>query len=297
MTSTMIEYPRVDVRENLSVEEFYHDYVGKRPVVMKGALAHLPAVGKWSLPYLASLAPDLPVRLKTIDVDRLETEDSTLSEYSRLVQDLEDGYVSFDGPAPYLHDLPLLAMIPGLRADLEPFPAQRLPRFFRQQWWTFPQFFVGPRDSLTPLHFDTLVTHNLFFQLHGSKRFLIVDPRDREYCYTHSWRWSQVDAENPDYAKHPLYRKARVAECVVEAGDQLYMPPGALHHVRSLAPSISFNIDWHDRRSALAGLTAVRHGMPKANLRYNALFALGVWAGIPLKTLMPMLKSYFFYVS
>lgn len=295
--NTILDHPNVDVREDLSVEEFYRSYVNKRPVVLKGALAHLPAVSKWSIPYLASLAPDLEVRLKTGELANVVTVHQTMSEYSRYVQDLEDGRVTVDGPPPYLHDLPLLSMIDGLREDLEPFPAQRLTPFFRKQWWTFPQFFVGPRDSVTTLHFDTLVTHNLFFQLHGSKRFLIVNPEDREKCYTYNWRWSHVDAENPDFDAHPLYREARVSQCVVEAGDQLYMPPGALHHVRSLSPSISFNIDWHDRHSALKGLTSVRRGMPRQNLRYNALFALGVYAGIPLKALMPMLKSYFYYIS
>jgi hypothetical protein len=296
-TTTLLQTGRVDVRENLSTEEFYREYVGKKPVVIKGALADLPAVSKWSIPYLASLAPDLKVRLKTGDLANVVTVNQTLSEYSAFVDDLEAGRASVDGPPPYLHDLPLLQMIDGLQPDLEPFPVQRLTPFFRRQWWTFPQFFVGPRDSVTPLHFDTLQTHNLFYQLHGSKRFLTVNAEDRKYCYTFNWRWSHVDAENPDFEAHPLYRNARVAEAVVEAGDQFYMPPGTLHHVRSLSPSISFNIDWHDRRSALRGLTAVRDGMPRQNLRYNALFALGVWAGLPLKAMMPMLKSFFYYLS
>jgi hypothetical protein len=60
---------------------------------------------------------------------------------------------------------------------------------------------------------------------------------------------------------------------------------------------VSFNIDWHDPHSALRGLTAVRHGMPVQNLRYNALFALGVCGRVPLKVLMPALRSYFTYIS
>jgi ribosomal protein L16 Arg81 hydroxylase len=188
-------------------------------------------------------------------------------------------------------------MIPGLHKDIDPFPGQLLPRFFRKHWWVFAQFFVGPPGSLTPLHFDTLQTHNIFFQVHGTKRFLIADPADRKYCYMHDWRWSHVDAEEPDLGRHPLYRNARVRECVLEPGDLLYMPPGALHHVRSLTTSISFNIDWHDRHSAARGLAAVRDGLPLRNLRYNALFALGVWTHIPLRILRPALKSYFHYVS
>ncbi|WP_186315869.1 cupin-like domain-containing protein [Catellatospora sichuanensis] len=296
MTS-VLNIGKVDVRESLGAEEFYRDYVNKKPVLMKGAIAGMPAVSQWSVPYLTSLAPELPVRLKTGYLAEGNTVTWSMRQYSEFVDDLVEGRTTTDGPPPYLHDLPLFSMIPALRADIEPFPAHMLPKFFRDQWWKFPQFFVGPPDAMTPLHFDSLQTHNLFFQIHGSKRFLIVDPEDRQYCYTYNWRWSHIDAENPDLDRHPLYQRARVRECVVETGDLLYMPPGALHHVRSLTTSISFNVDWHDKRSALRGLAAVRHGMPVKNLRYNTLFALGVCAGVPLRVLEPALKSYFYYVS
>jgi|HubBroStandDraft_3_1064219.scaffolds.fasta_scaffold16253_2 hypothetical protein len=296
MTTTTFSSGLVDTRDKLTAGDFYRDYVNKQPVLMKGALAGLPAAKKWTVPYFASLAPDLPIRLKTGDLSQGQTETTTLAGYSDLIARLEDGREVSAVP-PYAHDLPFFSMIPALKADMTPFPVHLLPRFFRKQWPVFPQFFVGPANAMTPLHFDTLVTHNLFFQLHGSKRFLIADPADRESCYTFNWRWSHVDAENPDFDAHPLYRNVRVRECVVEAGDLLYMPPGALHHVRSLSTSISFNIDWHDRRSAVRGLTAVKDGMPPANLRYNTLFALGVCAGVPLRALMPALRSYFTYIS
>jgi hypothetical protein len=297
MTSVTASQRLVDVRPGLSRDEFYRTYVNKQPVVMKEALADLPAVAKWSVPYFASLAPDMRVRLKTGDLSKGQTTSQSLAEYSDFVADVAAGRVSTEEPPPYLHDLPFFTMIPVLRDDMTPFPAHLLPRFFRRRWWVFPQFFIGPAGAVTPLHFDTLQTHNLFFQIHGSKRFLIVDPRDRKYCYTFNWRWAHVDAEEPDYDRHPLYRNARVRECVVEAGDLLYMPPGALHHVRSLTSSISFNVDWHDPHSAVNGLMAIGKGMPRQNLRYNLLFALGVCTGVPLGALMPALKSYFYYVS
>jgi hypothetical protein len=125
----------------------------------------------------------------------------------------------------------------------------------------------------------------------------MVDAADRDRCYTYNWRWSAVDPEAPDFDRFPRVRDVRLRTCTVEAGDLLYMPPGTLHKVTSLTPSVSFNIDWHDRHSALRGLAAIRHGMPVQNLRYNALLALGVWGRVPLRALMPALRSYFVYVS
>lgn len=293
-------HPPVDVRPGLSAEEFYAGYVNQRPVVVPGALEAMPAVSKWSLEYLGSLAPDLPVRLKTGSVKTGATVVERLGDYCATVVEWEQKSAAGEAagpPPPYLHDVPLLSLLPGLRADLEPFPADFFPPFFGRSWWVFPQFFIGPSRSVTPLHFDTLLTHNLFFQLSGRKRFLMVDAADREKCYTYNWRWSAVDAADPDLTRYPAFRDVQVRICDVAGGDLLYMPPGTLHHVVSDTAAVSFNIDWHDRRSALRGLTAVREHMPLPNLRYNALLALGVWGGVPLKVLMPALRSYFTYIS
>jgi hypothetical protein len=299
MTVTSLSSP-VDVRPDLTPEEFYAEYVNKKPVLMRGALAHLPATGRWALDSLAARAPQLLVRLKTGTVAKGHTTMVSLAEYRETVatweQEVAAGTAAGPPPA-YLHDVPLLRLIPGLREDLERFPARFFPKFFRDQWWEFPQFFVGPSRACTPLHFDTLLTHNLFFQFEGRKRFLMVDAAYRDRCHTYKWRWSAVDPDEPEYERHPHFQGVPLMECEVGAGDLFYMPPGTLHKVTSLSASVSFNIDWHDHLSALRGLTAVRHGMPLPNLRYNALFALGVWARVPLKALMPALRSYFTYIS
>ncbi|MGH3761753.1 cupin-like domain-containing protein [Actinophytocola sp.] len=299
MTTTAQPVP-VDVRPSLTPEEFRAEYVGRMPVVMRGAVAGMPAVSTWSADHLGEIAPDQRVRLKVGTVSEGRTEMVRLADYARDLATWEASQATTDDPGDppgYLHDVPLLSMIPVLRRDLEPFPAEYVPTFFRSEWWKFTQFFVGPSRALTPLHFDTLLTHNLFFQLHGRKRFVMVADAERDKCYTYNWRWASVDPEAPDLDRHPAFAGATVMTCDVEAGDLFYMPPGTLHKVTSLSSSVSFNIDWHDRTSAIRGLTAVRHGMPLQNLRYNLLFALGVVAKVPPRLLMPGLRSYYDYIS
>jgi hypothetical protein len=299
MPSTVQSTP-VDVRPALTAGEFYAEYVNRKPVVLKRAIASLPAVGRWSLRHFAEVAPDLPVRLKVGRVAEGKTSVVPLAEYAQTVRDWEaipDDAKDGQCPPPYLHDVPMLALIPGLQKDLEPFPGDLLPRFFADSWWKFPQFFVGPSRSETSLHFDTLLTHNLFFQMHGAKRFAMVDASQRDRCYTRNWRWSPVDPDAPDLQRFPRFEGVPIREAQVEAGDLLYMPPGTLHKVTSKTESVSFNIDWHDRRSAVNGLLAVRDRMPVQNLRYNTLLALGVCCRVPLKVLMPALRSYFVYIS
>lgn len=302
MTTTAQPVP-VDVRPQLTPAEFRAEYAGRRPVVLRGAAAGMPAVSAWSPGHLAEVAPDQRVRLKVGTVSEGRTDVVRMADYAADLAAWEAAVAAaapdagVGEPPGYLHDVPLLSMIPVLRRDLEPFPVEYFPPFFRDQWWRFTQFFVGPSRALTPLHFDTLLTHNLFFQVHGAKRFVLVADAERDKCYTYNWRWAGVDPEAPDLARHPRFRDATVMTCDVEAGDIFYMPPGTLHKVTSLSSSISFNIDWHDRASALRGIAAVRHGMPLTNLRYNALFALGVVAGVPRSLLMPGLRSYYSYIS
>jgi Cupin-like domain len=299
VTTTAQPIP-VDVRPTLSPEEFRAEYAGRRPVVLRGAIADMPAVSTWSAGHLGAVAPDQRVRLKVGTVSAGRTDIVALADYARELAEWEAKVAESDDPGEppgYLHDVPLLSMIPSLRRDLEPFPVEYFPPFFRDRWWSFTQFFVGPSRALTPLHFDTLLTHNLFFQVHGSKRFVMVADAERDKCYPYNWRWAEVDPEAPDLQRHPRFRDATVLTCDVEAGDIFYMPPGTLHKVTSLSSSISFNIDWHDRASALRGIGAVRHGMPLTNLRYNVLFALGVIARVPRGVLMPGLRSYYSYIS
>ncbi|WP_347257367.1 cupin-like domain-containing protein, partial [Methylocaldum sp.] len=111
------------------------------------------------------------------------------------------------------------------------------------------------------------------------------------------WRWCEVDAENPNFVRHPLFREAQVRECTVEPGDMLYMPPGMLHHVRSLDCAISFNVDWHTRESSVQGILALGRGMPLKNVYYNAVIALGLCAGISAEQVLPWCRSYLNYVS
>ncbi len=288
----------VDIRTDLSPEEFRAEYVGRKPVVMRGAVLDMPAISTWSAAHLAAVAPDRQVRLKVGTVSDGRTANVTLADYARELAAWEATVGDDDpgDPPGYLHDVPLLSLIPALRRDLEPFPDAYFPRFFRDRWWQFTQFFVGPSRAQTPLHFDTLLTHNLFFQIQGSKRFVMVADAERDKCYTYDWRWAAVDPEAPDLERYPRFGDATVLTCDVEAGDLFYMPPGTLHKVTSPGASISFNLDWHDRASALRGIAAVRDGMPLTNLRYNLLFALGI-AGLPRGLVMPGLRSYYSYIS
>jgi hypothetical protein len=291
---------RVDERDQLSPNEFMRDYVAMRqPVVLRGALKHCDALSDWTLSSLRERAGSRFITLKAwnasgicVTKSRLDSYIDALDEYDRAL----DAGVAAAAPA-YLHDIPLTSVICDAAVDLAPFPKQFFPKWYGADWTTFAQMFLGPTGSVTPLHFDCLLTHNLFFQVCGRKRFILLPQEERAKCYPRDWRWCRVDAEKPDIDRFPLFNEARRGEVVVGPMDLLYLPPGTLHQVRSLDRSLSFNVDWHTRRSVASGALALLEGMPLENVYYNLLIALGLWGGVPARHILPYYKSYLSYIS
>lgn len=295
------DYPSIERRENLPAAQFFAEYAAKnRPVLLPGLLRDCPALSRWSFDHLRAVSGERMVKLKQGLADdgvaALNSVDARLGDYL----DALEHQATDASPAerlPYLHDVPLTSVLPEAAVDLQGLAAEYFPPWYRARRWQFAQFFLGPRHSLTPLHFDCLLTHNLFFQVIGRKRFILLPYEQLAYCYRYRWRWCAVDAEQPDFDRHPLYRQAQPQACIVEPGDALYMPPGMLHHVRSLDTAMSFNVNWHTPDSALRGVLAVGRGMPLKNAYYNALIALGLWSGISAARVLPWYRAYLNYVS
>lgn len=287
----------VEVTNNISREKFYRDFVNrKRPVVIRGIISEWDASKKWDINYFKNIGDDTRVRIKKGNVSEGKTELVSLAAYAERLKHHGTGAGESDR-IPYLHDIPIFSIFPRLADDINSFPVKYLPKWYRKEWWNFIQFFMGPKGSLTPLHFDTLYTHNLFFQVHGYKKFILIPDDKRSCCYVYNWRWARVNPQNPDYEKFPLFRKVTIEEVVLEPGDILYIPPGFLHQVEGLSQSISFNIDWHNNSSVLKGMCSPLYSAPVKNFQYNFVTFLGLWLKIPSEYIFPYYKSYLNYIS
>ena len=197
----------------------------------------------------------------------------------------------------YWHDVPIFEIFNELIDDVPDFDPHLVPPFYASNWSKFVQFFLSPAGSVTKLHFDTLRTHNLFFQVSGRKKWVIFPPQDIPFCGRLDWRWFDVDPEKPDLHRYPEYEHASPTEVIVESGDLFYIPPGTLHQVTSLDTCISFNIDFHTTDSVLDSFRYVRQGMPKKVMYYNLISLLGVTARFSSNLLLPFYRSYLNYVS
>jgi hypothetical protein len=288
----------IEEKYHFNIEEFKEHFLNRKAVVYRKQTCDWAAAKKWGPDYFKEHCPDIPVVVKTFGLNTVNTQNMSMKEYVELMRTFqaEHGNNS-DKIGPYCHDIPIFLLCQKLVEDIGNFPKTVLSAWYAEQWWRYVQFFMSPKGAVTPLHFDTLMTHNLFFQIAGSKCFTLIEHKDYKYCYRRGWRWFNVDPENPDLTQFKEYDRVRPGQVLVNAGDIIYMPPGMLHHVRSLDDCISFNIDFHNLSSVIKAFLSIPKGMPKENIYYNyvsfkALLKLG-----GSEELFAQYKGYLNYIS
>ena len=248
----------VPIHQSLSPEEFARAYRRPgRPVVIRGFAADFPAVSRWSPEFFRRRYRDLPVlavdgaHREKIDPEsgsaEFRTEEMTVGEQvDRMLAGATD-YVSFFGDV-FSHDPTLCADIPI--AELDPLLARN--RFSARPLF---KLFMGGDGTSTTWHCAEL--QNLFVQIHGRKDWVLappastpcLDPRitgwGQQYCH------SMIDFRNPDLARFPLYRHAKLFHTTLEPGDVLYIPPFWWHYVVNPGVSIGLALWWPNVLPAL----------------------------------------------
>lgn len=126
------------------------------------------------------------------------------------------------------------------------------PRYFAH--FKDLKIWIGPAGTVTPLHCD--YDDNLLAQVWGTKRILLFPPHHAENLYL--WEsnpvlfGSRFDPEAPDFSRFPLARAVKGCQCVLRAGEMLYLPAGWFHHVRAMSFSLSSNM-WAKSPPAVCG--------------------------------------------
>jgi tRNA wybutosine-synthesizing protein 5 len=108
-------------------------------------------------------------------------------------------------------------------------------------WITHDSYLrVGPSAYGYPLHCDGM--ENLFVQLAGHKRFVLIEPAELPRLYPHpddAARSLVDDVDAPDLARFPDFAAARQHVCDLVPGDLLYLPALWFHEVRARGWSAS----------------------------------------------------------
>lgn len=238
--ASLIEPPgTIERRSHVTADEFLHAYYARnRPVLLTGMARSWPACTLWTAQYLRDQCGEeiVEVMVGREADDHYEMNSEAHKQLMRFAE-----YVDTVTATEASNDCYLVANnhfldSPGsrhLRQDLGVMPdfldaAQ--PRGTVFLWF-------GPRGTVTPLHHDTM--NVLLVQILGHKRVTLVPSAQLPLVYNDVAVYSDVDVEEPDGERHPLFAYSDRIELTLQAGDALFIPVGWWHHVRSLDVSIS----------------------------------------------------------
>ena len=243
-----------------SLEVFREEYFKKdKPVVITGACESWGALQKWrDLNFIVGTygRRHVPLEVGQHYDSEWREEVMEMREFA-LRHLLHLGPEGEEAPVGYLAQHPLFDQLPALTKDFEVPRYTRVGEFGRACAW------VGPKGTVTPCHFDS---YDIFLtQAVGYKFIKLFAFKDSKYLYRSQAPWveqrkwpgskasgkatslgaqgniSQVDVENPDHERFPLFKEAHCMETVLGPGEMLYIPMRCWHHVRSLTTSISVN--------------------------------------------------------
>lgn len=247
-------YGEIERRSNLSRQEFLEKYyITGTPVIITDVMQNWQAMTRWTPQYLQESFGDMQVEIqanRNAD-DRYEVN----SEHHKHMLQMSE-YIDMVVNGGETNDYYMVAnnhrvnnqVLQAVFDDIEIFPEYLDPSLVDGRAF----FWFGPKGTITPLHHDP--TNLMMAQVSGRKRWKLISPFQTHFMYNHVGVFSEVDAENPDYNKYPLYQRVQVFEFDLHPSEVIFMPVGWWHHVRSLDICISMSFtnfvfpneyDWH----------------------------------------------------
>ena len=266
-------------RSLISLDEFASRYlVPSQPVILRGALAHWPAVRPGSgrcwadTAYLHRVAGDrlVPVEMcASADATQTYLSESFKQHVMPMAAFISDhvlnpeGWGSADGSTmvaaaseqcAYLAQHPLFDQIPALKDDIvtPELCDARLPDEVGDPdaAVTHVNAWFGPKGTVSPLHYDPF--HNLLCQVSGFKYVRLIDAKHSARLYRRSpprHNNSQVDLDDANAGvTFPLFEGVPMWQGIVGPGEALFIPRHCWHYVRSLTPSFSISFWWGGKK-------------------------------------------------
>lgn len=229
----------LETMETLDAELFHRRFrAANRPVLLPDFARTWPALGKWSMAWMAEHYGHVSVqamvgRDQDPDYDRNHealTQETTLGEFIARIEE-----------APESNDFYVVARDGVMRSDaFAPLHADITPPkgFFTRSVPPATALWLGPAGTITPLHHDQ--SDILFTQLFGRKRVRLICPA--EHAVAERAR-GLYGPELRSFADDPRLREVRVHEFVLKPGDTLFIPFGWWHHITAIDPAISIAIN------------------------------------------------------
>jgi len=234
---------QIERRRRINRPEFLEEFYSRnRPLLLTQMMKKWKALTAWTPDYLKEKLGDTEVEVQTgRESDPLfernleqHRERMPFAQYVDRVTEAgetNDFYMvannkNFDRSGP----------MQALIDDIIQFPELIDARSWRDKMF----FWYGPKGTITPVHHDPM--NVLLCQVSGRKRVKLFSPDQTPFLYNYVGVFSEVDVENPDLARYPLFRQARPLEFTLEPGEAVFIPVGWWHAVVSLEKSISVSM-------------------------------------------------------
>jgi hypothetical protein len=244
-------------RDRLSPRDLVRDHLGGvgTPVIITDAVSRWPAYAKWNFEYMKHTYGDDFV-MPQLGFGGRYHKLTRLSAYLRYLDRPKEDFGGFwldengrptsppsgeKGSTMYLLGWKAFQRHPELVHDIQPGPrslsdwtlhvAKSLPalraleRANEREYWSL---YIGPADTLTPLHQDFGDTFSYLAMVRGAKRILLFSPADSDRIYG-----GRIDPELPDFERFPRLAAATAHEAVIGPGEMLFMPANWWHWLRA----------------------------------------------------------------
>ncbi|WP_338732451.1 cupin-like domain-containing protein [Mangrovimonas cancribranchiae] len=251
------DIPRV---KNISKEDFIkHYYKPQKPVVLEQFIEDWPAVSKWNLDYIKTIAGDKTVPL--YDDRPVDYKDGFNEPHTKM--NLGD-YVDLLKKEPTKYRIFLwniLKEVPQLQKDFS-YPKLGL-KFLKG----LPMLFFGGEDSYTFMHYDIDLANIFHFHFEGEKEIILFNQDQSKYLYKvpHSLITREdINFSNPDFNQWPALQYAKGFKTQLNHGEVLYMPEGYWHYMKYVTPGFSMSLRTIAKRpknlsKALYNIFIMRH--------------------------------------
>lgn len=230
--------PRIKTPE---FKTFIKDYYAQhRPVILTQGVSHWPAMQKWTPHYFAETIADglIEVQMGRNSVKDFERKSPALKQMISMrdfVEKVSSAGESNDFYMTANNTQKSQSAIAPLYEDILDF-GEGYCDLTQKNSLSFLWF--GPKGTFTPLHHD--LTNNMLVQIYGRKKVTLVPALQTPYLHNDRWVFSKIsDLKNVDRTQYPAFNRVTPIECVLEAGEALFIPIGWWHTVESLDVSIS----------------------------------------------------------
>lgn len=217
------------------------------PVVIEGLYDHWPASELWTMAHFRENFGERRFQVNVQNPDNRRTDFSELR-----LDEIIDSFTDPDNDdLNYIMFSPVLEIIPELKKDLDLSVIRRFADLSEdRRIWV--KLFFGPAGTQTSLHMAP--QSNLFFQVHGKKRWVMFPPDQSALIYPNRILPSGLPYFFSNYRyrdsgvskRYPLARFLEGYDIYLDSGDALWVPPFHWHWVNALTPSISLSSWWYD---------------------------------------------------